>query len=515
MATVLLAEDERLGRQVAIKRLHAESPEDTARRFRREARLGASLNHPNLVSVYDIVSDDEGVLIVMEYVDGETLRDAVGRGPLPPERAIEVLRGLAAGLDYAHAEGIVHRDVKPANVLVANAAPLHAFLTDFGLTKRASSQSGLTRTGLFVGTIDYAAPEQIKGWPVDARADVYSLGCLLFEMLTGRPPFRRENEYATMYAHMTEAPPLATSAAPDLPAALDAVIERALAKEPDGRFPSAGDLGRAALAAVAGHAPAMPETSVATGRAAPAGEPRDGAPGPSLPAAPPPEPSHPTAPLPEPSMAPVPAPLPGPSDQTAPLPGPSVALPPAPPPPAPKRPSPWPVVILAVAAIAIGAAIAVVLATRGGAGKAGSSATTTQVSRGTNGGGANGGAGGETPTDPAVANATGSIASILDLSSQGRAATAAGDWQAAIDNRHQVLDELTALTVPPALQQSQTVLRDAIQASLAADMVHRACGGCGTQPEDVQATTLKRRFVRLFNPFAEQNLQRTFAESDF
>ena len=118
MATVLLAEDERLGRQVAVKRLHAESPEDTAQRFRREAKLGASLNHPNLVAVYDIVTDDEGVLIVMEYVDGETLRDAIERGPLEPARAIEVLRGMAEALDHAHGEGIVHRDVKPANVLL-------------------------------------------------------------------------------------------------------------------------------------------------------------------------------------------------------------------------------------------------------------------------------------------------------------------------------------------------------------------------------------------------------------
>src|SRR3954463_1840495 len=122
MATVLLAEDGGLGRQVAVKRLHAESPEDTARRFRREAKLGASLNHPNLVAVYDIVTDEEGVLIVMEYVDGETLRDAIDRGPLPPERALEVLRGVAAGLDHAHSEGIVHRDVKPANVLLGRRA---------------------------------------------------------------------------------------------------------------------------------------------------------------------------------------------------------------------------------------------------------------------------------------------------------------------------------------------------------------------------------------------------------
>src|SRR4051794_41142044 len=136
--------------------------------------------------------------------------------------------------------------------------PLHVYLTDLGLTKRTSSQSGITRTGLFVGTIDYAAPEQIKGWPVDARADVYALGCVLFEMVSGQAPFRRENEYATMYAHTTEPPPILSSVMPGLPLALDSVIDRALAKEPGARQPSAGDLARAVAAALTGQAPAEP-----------------------------------------------------------------------------------------------------------------------------------------------------------------------------------------------------------------------------------------------------------------
>src|SRR4051794_31718513 len=148
--------------------------------------------------------------------------------------------------------------------------PLHVYLTDLGLTKRTSSQSGITKTGLFVGTIDYAAPEQIKGWPVDARADVYALGCVLFEMLAGTPPFRRDNEYATMYAHTSEPPPAVSGVAPGLPHALDGVIIRALAKEPDGRYPSAGDLARAAEAAIAGQTIVAPERNVAVGRAAPA-----------------------------------------------------------------------------------------------------------------------------------------------------------------------------------------------------------------------------------------------------
>src|SRR3954464_5209172 len=149
MATVLLAEDERLGRQVAIKRLHAESPEDTARRFRREARLGASLNHPNLVSVYDIVTDDEGVLIVMEYVDGETLRDAMQRGPIEPGRAVAVLRGVAEALEHAHGEGIVHRDAKPANVLLGRDGRVK--LADLGIATAVES-TRITKSGTVMGT---------------------------------------------------------------------------------------------------------------------------------------------------------------------------------------------------------------------------------------------------------------------------------------------------------------------------------------------------------------------------
>src|SRR5919107_1067278 len=136
MATVLLAEDERLGRQVAVKRLHAESPEDTARRFQREAKLGASLNHPNIVAVYDIVSDEDGVLIVMEYVDGGTLRLELDSGPMAPVRAIEVLCGVAAALDHAHEHGVVHRDVKPANVLIARRDGA-VKLTDLGIATAA------------------------------------------------------------------------------------------------------------------------------------------------------------------------------------------------------------------------------------------------------------------------------------------------------------------------------------------------------------------------------------------
>src|SRR5215208_1012990 len=224
MGVVYRATDLRLNRSVALKLIKPDlsMDEDFRRRFRRESELAASVRQPNVVTIYQ-AGDAGGLLYVtMDLIDGVDLRSVITQ----------------------------HGRV---------------YLTDFGLTKRTSSQSGLTKTGLFVGTLDYAAPEQIQGWPVDARADVYALGCVLFEMLTGRPPFRRDNDYATLYAHMTDAPPSPRSVAPDLPPAFDAVIARALAKNADERYPSAGDLARAALAAASGDRPAEPERTVAIG----------------------------------------------------------------------------------------------------------------------------------------------------------------------------------------------------------------------------------------------------------
>jgi serine/threonine protein kinase len=232
MATVLLAEDERLGRQVAVKRLHAESPEDTARRFRREARLGASLNHPNVVSVYDIVSDDEGVLIVMEYVEGETLRDAIERGPLPPERAVEVLRGVAGALDHAHGEGIVHRDVKPANVLLGRDGRIK--LADLGIAT-AVEGTRITMSGTVLGTAAYMAPEQLEGHKPGPEADIYSLAVLAWESLSGERAYegRTPIEIATRKA--TEPPPSLAAARPEAPAAAVELLERAMGPDPAAR----------------------------------------------------------------------------------------------------------------------------------------------------------------------------------------------------------------------------------------------------------------------------------------
>ena len=184
---------------------------------------------------------------------GETNTDLkaliAGEGALSPQRTVSVLSQVASALDAAHAEGLVHRDVKPANILLVPASdasrPDRVYLSDFGLTKRASSDSGLTATGQFVGTLDYAAPEQIKGEPLSPRTDVYSLGCVTYECLTGEVPFPRDQDASRMYAQLSEKPPKVTHRRPELPPAIDAVVVRAMAKKPVDRYPSAGVVARA------------------------------------------------------------------------------------------------------------------------------------------------------------------------------------------------------------------------------------------------------------------------------
>ena len=175
MASVVLCEDERLGRRVAVKRLPAHSPEDAARRFEREARLGASLNHPNLVSVYDTVADEEGVLIVMEHVEGHTLSEALREGPLPTERAVRVIAEVASALDHAHAHGVVHRDVKPANVLLRRDGVTK--LADLGIAVAADS-TRITGSGIVLGTASYMSPEELDGRKAGPPADVYALAAV-------------------------------------------------------------------------------------------------------------------------------------------------------------------------------------------------------------------------------------------------------------------------------------------------------------------------------------------------
>lgn len=241
MAVVFRAIDERLGRQVALKVMSAElaSDETFRLRFVRESEAAARVDDPHLIPIYAAGQADGILFIAMRYVAGGDAQSLVAReGPLPGGRAASIISQVASALDAAHAADLVHRDVKPANILldVRPDRPDHAYLADFGVSRRVQSLARLTGTGQFIGTVYYAAPEQIRGEKVGGRADQYALACTAFELLSGRPPFYREDAPAAMWAQMTELPPSLTSQRADFPSAVDAVFAKALAKDPNGRF---------------------------------------------------------------------------------------------------------------------------------------------------------------------------------------------------------------------------------------------------------------------------------------
>ena len=272
MGVLYLAMEPGLERRVALKLVAPEAAADEvfARRFAEESRIAASIEHPNVVPIYAASEEDGVSFIAMRYVSGSDLGRRIAReGRLEPGSAAALIAQVGNGLDAIHAAGLVHRDVKPANVLLAGRdGEDHAYITDFGVARNVATASGLTQTGRFVGTLDYVAPEQISGGEVDARADVYALGCLLFKLLTGEVPFPKDGEAARLYAHLNDPPPAPSLYAPEVPMALDDVVVRAMSKEPGDRYPSAGDLGRAAVAALSGERPTFPERTVATGAAA-------------------------------------------------------------------------------------------------------------------------------------------------------------------------------------------------------------------------------------------------------
>jgi len=245
MAVVYRARDVRLGRWVALKVLAGDLARDDAfrRRFIRESRAAATVDHPNIIPIFD-AGEAAGVLfIAMRYVAGQDVHSLLNRaGPLPAARAAGLVAQVASALDAAHACGLVHRDVKPANMLLGGLAEDgsedHVYLSDFGISKTSQATTNLTLTGQVLGTLNYLAPEQIEGRTVDGRADAYSLACAAFEMLAGAPPFRRDQSLAVMWAQLSAPPPPLTSARPDLPAAVDQVMFRGLAKAPEERYPS-------------------------------------------------------------------------------------------------------------------------------------------------------------------------------------------------------------------------------------------------------------------------------------
>src|SRR4051794_20923240 len=263
MGVVYRATELRLERPVALKLIATDRAADDEfrERFDREARLAASLDHPNVIPVYAAGEQDGRPYLVMRLVRGTDLHRLLQReGCLPPARAAAIVAQVAAALDAAHAAGLVHRDVKPGNVLLDDAD--HVYLTDFGLTRLADTDTRITETGRWMGTVDFASPEQLRADRTDARSDVFALGCVLYAALTGTPPFLRDTVPATIDAVLRDP-------APPGPPGFERVFARALAKDPAERYPSAGDLGRAVVAAARGEHVTEEERTVARGPAAP------------------------------------------------------------------------------------------------------------------------------------------------------------------------------------------------------------------------------------------------------
>ncbi|MEV0245327.1 ADP-ribosylglycohydrolase family protein [Nocardia sp. NPDC050712] len=256
MGAVYAARHPRLPKLLALKLLHRElfGDNETRTRFEREADLVAQLDHPNIITVFDRGVEDEHLWISMQYVDGVDT-SAVPVNAMPVARAMQILHQTAGALDYAHSQGVLHRDVKPANILLSRSAGVgpgfteRVLLTDFGIAKLLGDAGGLTRTGTLVATLAYASPEQLTSAPVDHRADQYSLACTMFRILTGTGPFDAANIAAVVWGHVKTPPPSLRTARPDLPAALDPVLAKAMAKDPDQRFRTCCDFAEAALEA--------------------------------------------------------------------------------------------------------------------------------------------------------------------------------------------------------------------------------------------------------------------------
>ena len=319
MGVVYAATQLALQRPVALKVIVPELASDLEfrQRFERESRLAASIEHPNVIPVHEAGEGDGLLYLLMRYIEGTDLRELiVAEGPLAPERAARLVAQTASALAAAHRRGLVHRDVKPANVLVARGEgeEEHCYLTDFGIARDVGAETALTRTGSVVGTVDYLAPERIEGARGEPPADIYALGCVLFQTLTGEVPYKRDTEPAKMFAHISAPVPSVRALRPETAADLDAITAKAMAKAPEDRFESAGEMFRA-LQAVTGDLrprPGAPPTSERTRAAAtkagptrPAAEPA--APPPAAPTPAAPTPAAPTPAAPTPAAPPPPA----------------------------------------------------------------------------------------------------------------------------------------------------------------------------------------------------------------
>jgi hypothetical protein len=476
MGTVYLATHARLDRKVALKMIAPELAHDAAfrARFLRESQLVASLDHPNVIPIYDADEIDGVLYLAMRYVSGPTLRGLIrARGALSLGETLRIALQIGGALDAAHQAGLVHRDVKPANILVAEPGD-HAYLCDFGLARRTRSE-GLTETGSFLGSVDYCAPEQIQGRPLDGRTDVYALGGVLYHCLAGEPPYRRDSDFLVLDAHLHDTAPVLSAARPGLPPALDEALARALAKDPEARYGTAGALAAAFRTAsddeATRAAPAAPATESVTQRA----EIRDPE---TRPGRPPGRRSLPTRGL-----------------------------------------------LLGLALLGMGLALAAVLVLRGAEGGSGTSAAEaaelrTLVSR---------------------------IENVLTQAAAGRreiAAALTAGFECTIshreagtriasvaDNRQSVLDQLSGFRAPTReADQVVTLLQQSLQHSIEADRHYRdgffavpsgtRCplhvnrGFTLARESDVSATAAKRRFVAAFDPLARRFGRRTWSAGE-
>ena len=289
MAVVFRAYDSRLDRRVALKLMAPGFSDDDAfrQRFMQESRAAAAVDHPHIIPVFEAGEANGVLFLAMRMVRGGDVRSLIDRnGPLPPARAAEIVAQVASALDAAHARGLVHRDVKPANMLLEAGPgadrPDHVYLSDFGLTKTSLAASGLTATGQFMGTVEYVAPEQIESRPLDGRCDQYALACSAFEMLCGEPPFHREQSISVLYAHLSEPPPQVRLRRSELPDDIDAVLAKALSKAPADRYATCGEFA-SALRAALGSAGSGPGGARADRQATEIAMPGDGARGPAAP----------------------------------------------------------------------------------------------------------------------------------------------------------------------------------------------------------------------------------------
>ncbi len=260
-SVVFRARHQRLGRSAAVKVLAAPRDGVWRERFLKESRVAASIDHPNVIPVYDAGEDGSTLYIVMRLVEGTDLRALISEGPLPLGVTVKLVTQIAAALDAAHARGLVHRDVKPANILIESGD--HVYLSDFGVAK--DGDVGFTRTGGFVGSVEYSAPEQIEGRLQDGRSDLYSLACVAYECLAGTPPFHRPSEVAVLHAHLNDPPPDVRDRREELPEPVADVLRRGLARKPDDRFQDGASFAAALERAARSR---RPRPRVSRGRAA-------------------------------------------------------------------------------------------------------------------------------------------------------------------------------------------------------------------------------------------------------